>query len=928
MSLAYLNSTYPLTKARLINSRLAFSGGYRTGEFCTSVFFLYQNMASYGGNFESEKSIEEKKLFKRKAREQILNKAKDSYEKEEKCREQKRLRGEDTWMLEEVNERLEEMAQEHSGRKKKKKNKNVKKSKKEKKKKNKKQKPEKNEDSCDSSSDTEDEWVESAPSQTHSAEKAWKVKEPQQPDTADSASDNKRDQWMTLDFMSIKTTSAASVKAEKQKLKFLEQEKADLLEQSKLQAKELNPYWKDGGTGLPPEEGDATSVTKALSVEDGGLSWLQKSYQRMKEQSERENRNLEEIIAARYGSVTIFQSKMEAAEKASSVYYAKENEARKERWKKLNYSDTGPGKELKRDQNVDKDQHDKSDRNDFSKDFSKQKYNKVSQDEHREYHRDRLGDVGREYENAGSKLKPRKNSSIPALEGSNPKSREKILSHCSFKYKFLKPSDDDTTYGSRDKNSELQRSSSSSRSLLSSGFRKPQNDSDNAPSWCKALTKEENENEELTKNSQVAPEVTVRMEETAKDEIYNPEGEHFSDVPDKRELLIDKSSSSRHTSDDEPTQILSEEEMNKLGAKIVKAELMGNMDLALKLKGQLEKARQQKERPMHIPPSAKKTETEPQSLQEDHEVLLVRTDQSGRVWPVNAMTEPLEPKGGRRKRQMVATHLDKERVRYFQDDDNQTIQDLVRKEKMGTAADQNRLFMRMASKFMEKTDKEYYTLDDMFVSKAAKKERVDQEQERERKQAISEHRKWMASMEKCPYCFDNAELPKHLIVAIGVKMFRKALVKMFEARGLDCVFLETNMDMRKRYHMLYECIPLPKEVGDMAPIYFKKAIMESDEEWSMNKKLIDLSSRDIRKSVPKGLPYFSVNFGLQGGYAHIIEEKHKFPHYFGKEIIGGMLDLEPRLWRKAIRENFDDQRKKVLQFAQWWKPYDFSKTKE
>lgn len=52
-------------------------------------------------------------------------------------------------------------------------------------------------------------------------------------------------------------------------------------------------------------------------------------------------------------------------------------------------------------------------------------------------------------------------------------------------------------------------------------------------------------------------------------------------------------------------------------------------------------------------------------------------------------------------------------------------------------------------------------------------------------------------------------------------MFRTALVKMFEARGLDCVFIETNMSMKKRYHMVYECIPLPKEVGDMAPIYFK-----------------------------------------------------------------------------------------------------------
>ncbi|KFW80022.1 CWF19-like 2, partial [Manacus vitellinus] len=210
---------------------------------------------------------------------------------------------------------------------------------------------------------------------------------------------------------------------------------------------------------------------------------------------------------------------------------------------------------------------------------------------------------------------------------------------------------------------------------------------------------------------------------------------------------------------------------------------------------------------------------------------------------------------------------------------------------------------------MEKTDRDYYTLDDMFVSKAAKRARSGEEEEIQRRKAIQEHQQLAARMEKCPYCFDSSALSKHLIIAIGTKralrmklllwnyliflalpvastnlsrMFRNALVKMFEAKDLDCVFLETNMSMKKRYHMVYECIPLPKEVGDMAPIYFKKAIMESDEEWSMNKKLIDLSSKDIRKSVPKGFPYFSVDFGLQGGFAHVIEDQHNFPHYFGK----------------------------------------------
>lgn len=46
----------------------------------------------------------------------------------------------------------------------------------------------------------------------------------------------------------------------------------------------------------------------------------------------------------------------------------------------------------------------------------------------------------------------------------------------------------------------------------------------------------------------------------------------------------------------------------------------------------------------------------------------------------------------------MPTHVDKERVRYFQDDDSMNLKDLVKNEKMRTAEDQNSLFMRMASK--------------------------------------------------------------------------------------------------------------------------------------------------------------------------------------------------------------------------------------
>ena len=62
----------------------------------------------------------------------------------------------------------------------------------------------------------------------------------------------------------------------------------------------------------------------------------------------------------------------------------------------------------------------------------------------------------------------------------------------------------------------------------------------------------------------------------------------------------------------------------------------------------------------------------------------------------------------------------------------------------------------------------------------------------------------------------------------------------------------------------------------------QKAIQESEKEWSQNEKLVDLSNKDIRHSIPKGFPYFSVNFGLQDGFAHVIEDEQSFPWYFGK----------------------------------------------
>ena len=44
---------------------------------------------------------------------------------------------------------------------------------------------------------------------------------------------------------------------------------------------------------------------------------------------------------------------------------------------------------------------------------------------------------------------------------------------------------------------------------------------------------------------------------------------------------------------------------------------------------------------------------------------------------------------------------------------------------------------------------------------------------------------------------------------------------MFASRGEDCIFFETVKGLRHFPHMVLQCVPLPRETGDMAPIYFK-----------------------------------------------------------------------------------------------------------
>jgi hypothetical protein len=401
-----------------------------------------------------------------------------------------------------------------------------------------------------------------------------------------------------------------------------------------------------------------------------------------------------------------------------------------------------------------------------------------------------------------------------------------------------------------------------------------------------------------------------------------------------------------------PPQSVTLNQLNMTAAKLVKAEIMGDQRKIQELKNEMEHLK------MLMETSAGSTEgNRGQRMgREEQVVLLTKTDKYGNARPVNMGHSNRKSNKGYR-------HTDKgKRKKYFADDDDHTLRSLIEQERSLTAEDTHLAIAQMASKFVPSAQGQE-VIDDALDSTSVMKYDHDKEMKRNQSKAKAESLRMTHIMDNCKRCLDNEGFDKHLLIAVGINVYltlpavqslinghcllvpmehksnsmildenvwsemnvyRKGLTRMFSDRDMDVVYMETYTHSKRQGHMCIECIPIPKDVGHLAQMYFKKAIQESDQEWSDNKKLIDTSKKGVRGSLPVGLPYFFVEFGLDGGYAHIIEDHTKFPHYFGKEICGGMMDLDPHLWLKPHRESFERQKEKAVEFAEWWAPYDWT----
>ncbi|VDP13610.1 unnamed protein product [Heligmosomoides polygyrus] len=58
-----------------------------------------------------------------------------------------------------------------------------------------------------------------------------------------------------------------------------------------------------------------------------------------------------------------------------------------------------------------------------------------------------------------------------------------------------------------------------------------------------------------------------------------------------------------------------------------------------------------------------------------------------------------------------------------------------------------------------------------------------------------------------------------------MRIWRKGLVAMWREMDEDCLFVEMSRNLTAGPHHVIECIPVPVEVGDTAPIYFKILVL-------------------------------------------------------------------------------------------------------
>lgn len=309
--------------------------------------------------------------------------------------------------------------------------------------------------------------------------------------------------------------------------------------------------------------------------------------------------------------------------------------------------------------------------------------------------------------------------------------------------------------------------------------------------------------------------------------------------------------------------------------------------------------------------------------------------------------------------------------------EDMSIDDMVREERRnrGQAGGEGmRLAERIAKDAKFDDDLEYL---DENAEKLAK--RVHKSEINLKNMAVNEYQKMNKILDTCPLCHHEdrkppQSLPIAPIIALGTRVyltlptepelkgaeggavvvpishrtnllecdddeweeirnFMKSLTRLYHEQGRDVVFYENAAAPQRHLHAALTAVPIPWDLGDTAPAFFREAMLSSDEEWSQHKKIIDtgkkakegLGKLAFRRSIAKEMPYFHAWFTLDGGLGHVVEDSSRWPKgdLFAREILGGMLDCEPDNIKKQGRWSRNDPR--TEDFKKRWRKFDWTR---
>lgn len=166
-----------------------------------------------------------------------------------------------------------------------------------------------------------------------------------------------------------------------------------------------------------------------------------------------------------------------------------------------------------------------------------------------------------------------------------------------------------------------------------------------------------------------------------------------------------------------------------------------------------------------------------------------------------------------------------------------------------------------------------------------------------------------------------------------LRNFMKCLTRMYHDQGRDVIFYENAAHPGRKGHAAMQAVPIPFELGDTAPAFFREAILESASDWTQHKPIIDtlkaarngLGKSAFRRSLAKEMPYFHVWFELDGGMAHIVEDERTWPNgdLFAREVLGGMLDVGIEVVKRQGRWVKGDRR--ADKWAKGWRKFDWTR---